>query len=172
MAKTAAKVRTDESDGLAANGRARGEERPLRVDEAGLARLRERLRAANRDNPDFEAQFDQMMGIVSRALEKLRTGFADEIELVAAVGGWVQDGLDLRTLAEAENVVLQLVIRADDEGMEFNDRLSEALHDEVFNGVFLLQYTVLPLRLWDRSLALPHNQGRADAVGIPLLIRG
>lgn len=171
MAKTAAKVRTDESHVVAANGRARGEERPLRVDEAGVDRLRERLHAANRDNPDFEAQFAQLMGVVLRALEKLRTGFADDIELVVAIGGWARDGIDLRTLPEAEDVVLQIVIPADEEEFEFDMRLSEALYADVFNGAFLLQFTVLPLRLWERSLALPRNQGRADAVGIPLLTR-
>ena len=172
MAKTAPKVQADETLVAAENGRARGEERPLRVDEAGVARLRERLRMANRDNPDFEAQFERLMGVVSRALEKLRTGFGDEIELVVAIGEWAREGIDLRTLREAEDVVLQIVTHDDENGMEFGVRLSEALHPEVFNRAFLLQYKVFPLRLWERSLGLPWNQGRADALGIPLLVRG
>lgn len=81
-------------------------------------------------------------------------------------------GIDLRTLPEADDVVLQIVVRADEEGFEFDRRLSEALYPEVFNGAFLLQYTVWPLRLWERSLALPWIQGRADALGIQLLVRG
>ena len=172
MAKTAAKTQTDELRGAVENGRARGQERSLRVDEAGIARLRERLRAANRDNPDFEAQFAQLFGLVSRVLEKLRTGFAEEIELVVASGGWARDGIDLRGLSDSEEVVLDVVFGAAEVDIDLVMRMSEAVAPEVFNGWMYLQIVPELIHLRERALGLPWNQGRADALGIPLLVRG
>ena len=171
MARTVPKVQTDEDRGAAKDGLAPGEERPLRVNEVGIARLRERLAAANRDNPDFEAQFQRLMGVVSRALEKLRTGFADEIELVVATGAWARAGIDLRNLFDSDDIVLEVVVRAAELDVNFAVQLSEALFAETHNGDFFLQVTMMPLHLRERSLALPWNQGRADALGIPLLAR-
>lgn len=172
MAKTAAKVRTDETRVPAENGRAGGEERPLRVDEAGVERLRQRLREANRDNPNFEAQFNQMMGIVLRALDKLRSGFADEIELVVAIGGWAREGIDLRQMFDSEEIVLQVVFGAAEVDIDLIVRAFEIVGPEVLNGSFYLQFTPELMHPRERSLALPWNLGREDALGIPLLVRG
>ena len=172
MAKVAAKTQTDELRGAVENGQSRGEERPLRVDEGGVARLRERLRAANRDNPDFKAQVAQLMGAVSRILEKLRTGFADEVEQVVASGGWAREGIDLRGLSDSEEVVLEVVFGAAEVDIDFVIRMSEAVAPEILNGAFYLQIVPQLMHLRERALALPWNHGRADALGIPLLVRG
>jgi hypothetical protein len=151
------------------------DDRSLRLHEAGLNLIRRRLEAANRDNPNFAAQRDRLFGAVSMALDGLLRHFAPEIERVVALGEWALHGVDLRTLAEAEDIVLEIVVRADRRDFDFDQRASTKVFADVQDAYaesFLLQYTVLPLPLWRRSLEFRRATGRDEgAHGVPLLVR-
>ena len=148
---------------------------PLRLNGAGLALLEERLRAANRDNPDFAAQRDRLLAAVTEALDGLLRHFAPEIERVLAIGAWARDGIDLRTLPEVEDLVLEIVVRADERDGDFDERVSVLVLADIQDRYiqdFLFQFTVLPLPLWRHALEYAAATGRGeDSLGIPLLVR-
>ncbi len=142
----------------------------LHLDEAGFALLRDRLRAASRDNPDFEAQADDLLGLVRQALEELRRGFGDRIVRVLAAGEWAETGIDLRALPDAEDVVLLIVTRLEKRDFEFESSVGRGLFPYIHNRRFLLQVDFLPLPAWDD--ATPNDRlgrGSVDRLRIPLL---
>lgn len=151
------------------------DDRPLRLNEAGLDLIRRRLEDANRDNPDYAAQSDRLLGAVMQALDGLRRHFAPEIERVLALGEWALRGVDLRTLAEAEDVVIEIVVRADRRDFDFDQRVSMAVLADVqdtYAQSFLFQFTVLPLPLWRRAVEFRRTIGGDEgALGVPLLVR-
>lgn len=147
----------------------------LRLNQAGLDLIRRRLEDANRDNPDFVVQRDRLFGAVSMALDGLVRHFAPEIERVVAIGEWALHGVDLRTLAEAEDIVLEIVVRADRRDFDFDQRVSTTVLADVqdtYIQSFLFQFTVLPLPLWRHAIEFRRASGRdEEALGVPLLVR-
>jgi hypothetical protein len=142
----------------------------LRIDEEGFALLRERLRAANRDNPDFEAQADDLLGVVRQALEELRRGFGDRIVRVLADGEWAHQGIDLRSLPDAEDVVLLIVTRFEKRGLDFESSVGRRLFPYIHNRRFLLQIDFLPRPLSAQAAARVRGGSvDLDLPGIPLL---
>lgn len=142
----------------------------LQIREDGFALIRERLRAANRDNPDFEAQADDLFGIVRMALDELRRGFGDGVVLVIADGEWAHEGIDLRTLPDAEGVIVRVVTHLRRRSYAFEAAVGRALFPYMHNRHFLLQVDFVPLPFWTH--ALDHQRapgGSVDALGIPLL---
>lgn len=151
------------------------DDRPLHLNEAGLSLIRQRLEEANRDNPDFVAQRDRLLGAVSMALDGLVRHFAPEIERVVALGEWAFTGIDLRALPDIEDLVLEVVVRAERRDFDFDRRVSLAVASrirEAYIDGFLLQLSVLPLPLWHRAKAYAQANGRSEeSLGVPLLVR-
>lgn len=171
MASTASRTATDEA--THADGATPNADRPLGVSEAGLARLRARLAGANRDNPDFEAQFARLMAVVSHAVNLLRTHeLAPSIELVLAAGAWAHGGIDLRTLPLSEEVYLDLVVRLPTRDYGFEKRLAGDVFAVVDDGSVFLHFTVITLSQWKHALEHLRSTDRdPDLLGIPLLVR-
>lgn len=151
------------------------DDRSLRLNEAGLTLIRQRLDDANRDDPDFAEQRDRLLGAVSMALDGLLRHFASEIERVVAVGEWAFTGIDLRALPDAEDIEIEIVHRAERLEFEFAERVSRRVWSNISNTYgteFLLQFTILPLPLWHRAQAWNRAHGRDEgALGVPLLVR-
>lgn len=151
------------------------DDRPLRSNEAGLTLIRQRLDGANRENPDFAAQRDRLVGAVAMALDGLLRHFAPEIERVVAIGEWAFTGIDLRALPDAEDIEIEIVHRAERLEFEFAERVSRRVWSNISNTYgteFLLQFTILPLPLWHRAQAWNRAHGRDEgALGVPLLVR-
>jgi len=144
----------------------------LRVNEAGVALLRERLRAANRDNPDFEAQADDLLGLARQALEELRRGFSDRIVGVLAQGEWAERGIDLRSLPDAEDVVLLILTRLEKRDFDFESSVGRALFPYIHNRRFLLQVDFLPRPTRDHAGAHARvAEESVDGRGLPLLTK-
>ena len=142
----------------------------LRLNEAGFALLRERLRAANRDNPDFEAQAGDLLGLVRRALEELRRGFGDRIVRVLADGEWAHQGIDLHTAPDSKEIGLRLVTRLDRRDLSFGSAAARVTSPYLRAGRYSSQLDVAPQPLWQRTLALLQAHDRpVDVLGIPLL---
>jgi hypothetical protein len=171
MASTLPKRERD--DGRERTGQVVTLDPPLRISEDGLARLRERLEAANRDNPDFAVQYEHLMAVVLHALDLLRTHeLAPQIELVLAAGEWARNGIDLRTLPETEEVYLELVVRLDAREYEFDTRISAEVFAVVNDGTFFFHLDLITLGQWEHALEHLRSTGRsADLIGIPLLVR-
>jgi len=150
-------------------------DRPLRLNEAGLALIRQRLEDADRDNPAFAAQRDRLLGAVTAALDGLLLHVAPEIERVLARGVWALEGIDLRTLADAEDIEIEIVHRADRLDFDFGQRVARRVWSTIgrtYDTEFLLQFTLLPLPLWHRAQAWVRAHGRdEDTLGVPLLVR-
>lgn len=151
------------------------DDRPLRLNHAGLDLIRRRLDDANRTNPDFTAQRDRLLGAVMEALNGLLLHLAPEIERVLARGDWALEGIDLRTLPDAEDVQLEIIHRADRLDFEFGVRVSRRVWSSInrtYGTEFLLQFTLLPLPLWQRARAWVRGHGRDEGtLGVPLLVR-
>lgn len=154
------------------------DDRPLRLDEAGLDLIRGRLEDANRDNPDFAAQRDRLLGAVTQALDGLRRHFAPEIECVVARGDWALHGIDLRNLPDAEDVVIEIVRRADRPDFEFGQRVSRLVWSGVrrsYGTEFVLQFMTTPLSLWRHALEFrEYRRATGYDAGprhVPLLVR-
>lgn len=146
----------------------------LRVDEQGLALLRERLRAANRDNPDFEAQVAPLLGAVRQALDGMRRHFPDRIVRVLATGTWATEGVDVRDLTTVEDLVLTVVFASERPDFDFDRELSMKVIASVRNlygREFLLQFRTLPLSLWRHAVEFRRATGGDPEIGVPLLVR-
>lgn len=151
------------------------DDRPLRLNQAGLDLIRRRLEAANRDNPDFAAQRDRLLAAVTQALDGLLAHFAPEIERVVARGDWALEGIDLRALPDAEDIVLEIVHRSERPSFPFAERVSRTVWSTVRRAYiesFLLQFSVLPLPQWRHALTYAQSSGWGEeGIGIPLLTR-
>ena len=166
MAKTIQDTTNAAEQQNAANGHA-----VLRLREEGLALLRDRLRAANHDNPDFEAQADDLLGWIRLALEELRRGFAGQIVLVLADGAWAHEGIDLRTARESEEIVLRIVTRLNRRDARFESDAGFATHPYLRNGRYLIQLDFDPLPHWERAVTYGRTYGKSDdRLGIPVMI--
>jgi hypothetical protein len=144
----------------------------LQIREDGFALLRDRLRAANRDNPDFEAQADDLLGLTRSALEELRRGFGDQIVQVLADGAWAHDGIDLRTARDSEEIILRIVTRLTRREVPFESATATATRPYRRNGRFFIQLDFDPLPQWEHALAFRRRYGlSSDALGIPLMMR-
>ena len=152
-----------------------GSDAPLLVNEAGFALLSERLRAANRDNPDFDVQGECLLGAVRQAVDGLLRHFEPEIERVLAIGEWARHGVDLRRLPDVEDLVLEIVARIDQRDGDLDQRLSVVVWaglQDAYLQHFLLQFTILPLPRWRHALEYVAATGRGiDSLGVPLLVR-
>lgn len=148
------------------------EERPLMVSEEGLALLRDRLRIANLANPAFKTHVELLFVVLRRALDDFRCHFSDQIERVLASGPWALNGIDLRTLPDAEDAVLTVVVRTEERVLALDMRLSESVFEHFAAGRYPLYLEVLPLPQWTHALEHVRASGRTTAVlGIPLLVR-
>jgi len=149
--------------------------RPLRIDESGFALLRARLEQANRDNPDFEAQRDRLLDAIRTVLLGLQEQFATDVETVLALGEWAERGVDLRTLGEAEDLILRIVVDRPELDFDLSSAISSRIVHPLRNVTiddFLLQYEVMPLPLWQHALEHRRRTGRSpEARGVPLLVR-
>lgn len=175
MASAPSRTAKDRRVGPSTSSHAAGADVPLRVNEAGIDLLCERLRAANQDNPEFAPQSDRLLGAVRQALDGLLRHFPDEIERVLARGAWAFDGIDLRELRESEDVLLEIIVRREERDFSLERRISRDVVHELhiaFGREFLLQFSTLPLPLWLRAeeQARAHGQDLASS-GIPLLTR-
>lgn len=178
MARALPKTQHDERPTDATVAVLAPDDRPLRLNEAGLDLIRRRLEDANRGNPNFAAQRDRLLGAVTEALDGLLRHFAPEIERVVARGDWALHGIDLRTLPDAEDVVIEIVHRGDRPDFEFDQRVSLRLWSglrRAYVTEFLLQYMTTPLPLWRHGLefreyrrAAGYDAGPRD---VPLLVR-
>jgi hypothetical protein len=132
--------------------------------------LRDRLRAANADNPQFDLQYKRLAALLKTAFHRLESEFGDQIELVVADGDWAQYGIDLRNLP-FDDVVLLIVVRGNERpfslSWEFADRVFADLDDDDA----ILQLGLATKDEWEAGLASARRRGVADALGIPLLAR-
>jgi hypothetical protein len=143
----------------------------LQLDPAGLETLRNRLQQANRDNPDFDAQYARLQGVLRTVLLRLQGRFEDRVERVLAVGDWAREGIDLRNLPYDE-ILLSIVLRSATRPFDLYWRFA----DEVFAGLpreeVVVQFRLETLPEWQHALALAQARGSMAALGVPLLSRG
>lgn len=175
MARAMPKAHDDERTTDGAMSVLAAEDSPLRLNQAGLDLIRRRLDDANRDNPNLAVQRDRLLGAVMQALNGLLGHFTPEIERVVAIGEWALHGVDLRTLSDAEDIVLEIVVRAYHRDFDFDQRVSRAVLADVQDAYaehFLLQFAVLPLPLWRHAKEFRRVTGRDDGTrDVPLLTR-
>lgn len=136
-----------------------------------MALLRERLRAANRDNSEFEAQYGRLEKAVEAALERLEERYGKRIERVLAVGEWADERIDLRNLA-FEDVELRIVLRSAERPFALYEQLAAEVFAHLDDGEILVQFSLETLAEWRHAERLARAEGRAGELGVPLLIRG
>lgn len=146
------------------------EDRPLRVDSAGIALLRERLRTANGTNPEFEAQYTRLVEVLEAILHGLETELLNQVDRVLAVGDWARYGIDLRGLP-CDDIVVLIVVRLPERPLDLYlqvaDRVFANLGDEDIRAQFRLE----TLAEWRQAEAAARARGAIDALGISLLVR-
>jgi hypothetical protein len=142
----------------------------LQISAEGLALLRDRLRAANDDNPDFEAQFGRHEDVLRTLIRRLADCCGAEIARVVAFGEWAQLGFDLRTMPYTDVVVL-IVVPVSEASFDLHLRIADkgftGLEDE---GIFV-QFRLETLASWRRAEAIAQANGTTEALGIPLTER-
>lgn len=143
---------------------------PLHLDSEGLAVLRERLRAANGDNHDFEAQYGRLNDVLHMALRRLEAAFGDQIERVMAVGDWAVEGIDLDVLPYAD-IVIQIVLRSEERSLSLYEQIAERVFADLGDEDVFIQFDLETLPDWRRAESLARLSGREEAPGIALLSR-
>lgn len=143
---------------------------PFRIDREGFALLRDRLRAANTANPQFDLQYKRLVALLQTALRRLESEFGETIESVSAFGDWARYGTDLRNRRLAE-IVLLIVVRQHERPfslyLDIADRVFVSLDDDEF----LLQFSLTTLDEWRSSTEFAMQHGDPNALGITLLAR-
>lgn len=145
-------------------------EHPLRPDLEGFALLRDRLREANRENHEFDTQYGQLLTVLQTILLRLTNDFDEQIERVLTHGEWAREGIDLRNLPY-DDVVLDIVLRADERPFALYVRLAEGVFTDLHDETILVQFHLETLPEWQHALTVARARGRKETLGIPLLSR-
>lgn len=143
---------------------------PLRVDREGFALLRDRLRAANAANPQFDLQYKRLVALLKTAFRRLESEFGDLIELVVADGDWARYGIDLRNLPFDE-VVLLIVVRGSERPFSLYWEIADRVFTKLDDKDVLLQFGLATKEEWEAGSAYARQCGVSEALGIPLLAR-
>jgi hypothetical protein len=144
---------------------------PFRVCHDGLDLLADRLRRANRDDPDFETRWRRLRSLLEEVLDRVAHRVGARVELVAAAGEWAQHGIDLRNLPYFEEIVLRIVVHSAERSVGLATELAEAVFADLADDDVFLQFEVMPLPEWRRLEAVAGATGRTEALGVPLLVR-
>ena len=142
----------------------------LHLNLEGLALLRARLRAANSDNPEFDAQWSRLLSALNTALERLHGTFGPQIERVVAAGDWAREGIDLRNLP-FEEVVLRIVLRSPDRPYALYRQVAREVFADLDDEAPLIQFTLETLPEWRRAQAAALARPPAESPEPAMLIR-
>ena len=148
----------------------RQDERSLLPDLEGLALLRDRLREANRANPDFDEQYGSLLAVLQTVLLRLQVDFGDQIERVLAVGDWAQEGIDLRNLPY-DDVLLDIVLNSAERPFPLYVEIAEKVFNDLHDEDILVQFQLETLPEWQHAVSVARATGREGGLGIPLLTR-
>ena len=142
----------------------------LRVDRDGFALLRERLRAANSANPQFDVQYQRLIELLQTVFRRLESEFGDQIERVVADGDWARYGIDLRNLP-FDDVVLLIVVRRRERPFSLYWEIADRVFTTLDDKDVLIQFRLETLDEWETGSAFARQRGDSGLLGNPLLVR-
>ncbi len=118
----------------------------LQPDFDGLFNLYTKLVDSNKDNREFNSQYNSLFRSIKEIANKLDAYFAEQVISIVAYGEWVNLGIDLRDY-ETEEIVVGIVLNTEEASYKMHKLVSEKVFLNLDDD-FLIQFNLIAYSDW------------------------